>query len=348
MRCQWCPYLSSQYVRICVLPVLVAMLVALLFRGRSQEWGRNGWGGVPRTLEEELATCPVWITWFLRDVKIHPAIKAYQMVAATTSSQAGESAFHPEWADDYVISFWLSGVQMLIGFYSPRHADTVRIPSTSADPPSFRVGRVVSPDRDIDDPIYWPIENYIPRFFWNTMFLPVFACYQGILREFDMRDNIESNWTNTWGTLILKGKSQRKSDWMMSYFDTHTQMDGKSPSYPHPVNAFADLFLKADEWDDGLEKAMAFDLLGAHKVVVVENAPTIGGESLPFLLSTNAFSEIEVRPHFGKYGADMYFTAEGLPALIQTPDGRQVLRGDKDWQYWKFVWRSTPYSESYY
>jgi len=27
--------------------------------------------------------------------------------------------------------------------------------------------------------------------------------------------------------------------------------------------------------------------------------------------------------------------------MLVTPDGRRVLRGDKDWQYWKFVWRSS-------
>ena len=42
------------------------------------------------------------------------------------------------------------------------------------------------------------------------------------------------------------------------------------------------------------------------------------------MLALNDMSAVEVRPHFGKYGGDMYFTSTGVPALIVTTDGREV------------------------
>eukprot|EP00928_Gymnodinium_smaydae_P033744 TRINITY_DN24093_c0_g2_i1.p1 TRINITY_DN24093_c0_g2~~TRINITY_DN24093_c0_g2_i1.p1 ORF type:complete len:673 (+),score=67.07 TRINITY_DN24093_c0_g2_i1:66-2021(+) len=332
-RCTYCKY----YCYFVYLPVLLAIVAALGIRGFTQELGRYGWGGAPRTIEEELAQCPRWLVWFLRDVKIHPLVRMYQKAAEHRSTNS--SSFNPSWADDYATIFWWTGVRGLIGMYQPRHSDSIRIPSASADPPSFRVGSIVAPDRDIDDPVYWPMENYIPRFLWNTFFLPVFACYQGILRDAEFNDDLDSDAKNTWATLVSPSSFPRKRDWLMSFYEGYTQFDGKSPVYPVPENDFASLFLQNDMWDDGLEKALAFDLIGAHRVEV--STRVFQGEVLPFVIATNSIASVEVRPFFGKYGADMYFTNEGLPALIVTPDGRQIARGSKDWHYWKFVWRST-------
>ncbi|CAE8585149.1 unnamed protein product [Polarella glacialis] len=58
-----------------------------------------------------------------------------------------------------------------------------------------------------------------------------------------------------------------------------------------------------------------------------------------FLPGTEALRDPEVRMKI-LYGA-RYFNSEGLPVLLQTPDGEVVKRGDKQWQYWKFVWRSS-------
>merc|ERR1712232_674308 len=117
----------------------------------------------------------------------------------------------------------------------------------------------------------------------------------------------ENDERNSWSPLLSASTHPRKRDWMMSFYEGRVQLDGRTPLYPAPENDFAALFLKADIWDDGLEKALAFDLIGAHRVQTVNR--TLYGESLPFLLSTNAFATIDVRPFFGRYGADMYFTA---------------------------------------
>jgi len=99
------------------------------------------------------------------------------------------------------------------------------------------------------------------------------------------------------------------------------------------------MFWKQNQWDDEFERALAFDLIGAHLLKATKKR--FGGETLAFVLPLNHRSHVPVRPGFSRYGADLYFTTDGLPALIETPDGRQVQRFDKDWQYWKFVWRST-------
>lgn len=313
------------------------MVIALVMRGVQHEWGSSGWGGAPRTLEEELGTCPRTIMWFVES-KLHPMVAAYQLAAKATSKHAGDVAFHPSWADDYVTTFWVSAIKGLVGLYAPRYADSVPVPFTSADPPCYRIGSVLASDRDIDSPYYFPVEKFIPHIIWDTVFVPVFTCYMQFLRDMPLADDLDGT-INTWNDLLVEGKYPRKEDWVMSFYDGRYQWDGKTPAYPALENHFSKMFFKADQWDDGLEKALAFDLIGVHKVQ--RAAKEIGGETLPYVIPTNEFAAVEVRPHFGRYGADMYFTAEGMPAAIVTPEARVVKRGDKDWQYWKFVWRST-------
>eukprot|EP00434_Breviolum_minutum_P009777 symbB.v1.2.008610.t1/scaffold541.1/size189716/6 len=100
-----------------------------------------------------------------------------------------------------------------------------------------------------------------------------------------------------------------------------------------------------DEWEDQLEYAIAFHLIGAHRLESGQwsfDVPGTGSRvTLPFRIPLNSLSGFQVRDHFGKYGVDLYFTEDGLPALLETPAGDIVVRGDKEWQYWKFVWRST-------
>jgi hypothetical protein len=225
----------------------------------------------------------------------------------------------------------------MLKMYHPRHADYVRIPKISASAPNFRVGNIIAPDRDIDDTLYWWLEFIVPRVIWRNIFPVVFNCVQGTVREYDFDDNLDKGEINTWAPLVAKGK--RKEDFILSFYENYTLFDGKTPMYPAKENNLGSFFLKGDEWDDGLEKAMVFDLIGVHRVE--QTSKTIGGETLPFVLALNAFSKFETRPGFGKYGGDMYFTSDGLPALIITPDGREVKRGAKDWQYWKFVFRSS-------
>eukprot|EP00929_Paragymnodinium_shiwhaense_P008413 TRINITY_DN11236_c0_g2_i1.p1 TRINITY_DN11236_c0_g2~~TRINITY_DN11236_c0_g2_i1.p1 ORF type:complete len:409 (+),score=79.91 TRINITY_DN11236_c0_g2_i1:105-1331(+) len=334
-----CGKFCKYYCLYMYLPVLSAMIVALVLRGIAHEWGAHGWGGAPGTLEEQLDNnCPTWFMGLV-EWKLQRLVGAYQLSAQATSKHVGDAAFHPSWADDFTTAFWLSAVQGLVGFYHPRHSDSVPLPGRSADPPSYRVGSVVANDRDIDSPRYFPIEKFIPRAIWETMFVPIFCCAMQFLRDMPLEDDL-NNSKNTWNDILnIDGKYKRKEDWVMSYYDGRYQWDGKSPAYPPMENHLSQLFFKADQWDDALEKALAFDLLGAHRVEIAHKE--VGGETLPYRIALNDFADIPVRAHFGKYGSDMYFTADGMPALIVTPEGHVVHRGDKDWQYWKFVWRSS-------
>merc|ERR1711943_142927 len=108
----------------------------------------------------------------------------YQKMTQATHHHAGDSAFHPDWADDYTTTMWIIGVRGEVGLYRARHADAIPIPTKAADPPAFRSGRVVAPDRDIDDPLYMPIERFIPRFLWQAYFVPIFTCAMGTIRNF--------------------------------------------------------------------------------------------------------------------------------------------------------------------
>ena len=58
----------------------------------------------------------------------------YQKVSSTLF-HAGDSAFHPGWAGDYVTVFWLTGVRGLIGMYR-----TVFFPQALLAGFSFRTG----------------------------------------------------------------------------------------------------------------------------------------------------------------------------------------------------------------
>merc|ERR1711976_426709 len=71
-----------------------------------------------------------------------------------------------------------------------------------------------------------------------------------------------------------------------------------------------------------------------------------GGETAFYVLRTNGLSQLEVRPRFGRLGADLYFNEDGMPIMIVNPDGLKIWKhevDDKTWNYWKFVWRSSLY-----
>ncbi|CAE8600909.1 unnamed protein product, partial [Polarella glacialis] len=240
---------------------------------------------------------------------------------------------------EYIVGFYTSAVRIALALYTARHSDSVRVPVATADVPTFKIGHIVAPDTDIDDPMFIPLEKYIPRFLWRAMLLPGMNCYMSALRASPFDDMLLDDGNNTWGPLLRSGKYPRKKDWLMTFYEQYTMWDG-TPVYPPVENNFAQMFWKHDQWDDQLEKAMAFDLIGAHRLKPVHDR-SVGGETLAFVIAQNDLSAMEVRAGFAKYGSNMYFSAEGMPLMIVTTDGREVLRGDKDWQYWKFVWRST-------
>jgi len=145
---------------------------------------------------------------------------------------------------------------------------------------------------------------------------------------------------NTWiqASVGIGRDFAREKDWILAMWAPYTLADG-SAQWPKVEVDFAQLFLKADVWDDGLEQAIAFSSIGTHRVEIANKV--FGGEQLAFVVKNNAYASLEVRPGFSRYGADMYFSESGMPVLVVTPDGTEVGRGSKDWQYWKFVWRSS-------
>ena len=156
-------------------------------------------------------------------------------------------------------------------------------------------------------------------------------------------DDLDKPDFNTW-EVVMKGTSfKRKLDWVGAFYSRAQTLDG-NPIWPRQMTDFQ-AYLKTDVWDDALENAFAFHLIGSHRLEsgpwTFSDIPGLESLTLSFRIPLNLFSTLKVRKHFGKYGADMYFDADGMPALIETPTGQKVMRGDKQWQYWKFVWRST-------
>jgi len=320
-----CRCCAGWYFKLVGIPTALAALAHIVFKAVAENQSHDGWGGVPRTLKEETDMCPAWVSW------------AFSVELGAVAR--GQSAIlHEEWGGSYFIAFkWM--LDLLMSIYEPRHANFVNIPTSSGSPPDFEAAGFVAPDRDIDSPLYMVPEHYLPRFIWNMVFSTFFNCGMGIVRGIDADpfDDAMINGTNSWGPILAPG--QTKQQFLLSFYDNHTLWDKSLSRYPSLENDLTSMFFKADIWADGVEKALAFDLIAAHRVEPIKKV--VGGETLRFIVAFNDMKDVEVRPGFGKYGTDMYFTAEGLPAMVVTTNGKEVMRGDKDWQYWKFVWRST-------
>jgi len=258
------------------------------------------------------------------------------------------------WADDYTIANYLIVSRTLLGLYKARDKDYVMVPTQrmTDEKDVVRVENIYAPHVDVDgSPNFYWFEYVLPKVLKDYFYVPGMTCFYSSLRklsveDFSMngtfQDTLDDNTRNTWEA-VLGGGDQTKRDWVMSFYESATGWDG-TPLWPQQMTDFS-TYWKQDEWDDHLEYAIAFHLIGAHRLESGSwDFKDVGGAesvTLPFRLPLNSFSAFAVRQHFGSFGADLYFSAEGLPVLIQTPDGRIVARGDKDWQYWKFVWRST-------
>jgi len=261
---------------------------------------------------------------------------------------------HEHWADDYITVSYLLVVRFSLGLYKARDSSWVNIPTEMSDPEDVvAVERIFAPHWDVDGtPNFLWFEGIVPQFVMHYFYAPALTCFQSMLRRLSTHDgtmdgNFEDSLTdpmeNTWESVLNKSTYNVKRDWVMAFYDIAKAWDG-SPLWPKQMTNFMN-YWKNDEFEDSLEHAIAFHLIGSHRVEAgawtFQDLPGIETLELPFRLPLNAFSAFEVRDHFGKYGADMYFNAEGLPVLIETPTGEKVMRGDKAWQYWKFVWRST-------
>jgi len=248
-------------------------------------------------------------------------------------------SFHPDWADDFVIGLY-AGINLIsMPMYASRHANSVFVPRRKGTVEVFSVGNVVAPDVDIDNPKFVPVEWYIPQPLLEMGMVPAMTCFHGFLRQLPWDDMLETD-RNTWDLVMNLSKVayERKADWVMSFYKGYKTIDGIE-NWPEMEVDFARMYWKRDEWDDALEKAIAFGLIASHRLEQLDPAVEFGGESLPFVIRLNQFHALQVRKNFGKFQGDLYFTKDGYPAMMELADGTRVARGDKDWQYWKFAWR---------
>eukprot|EP00913_Durusdinium_trenchii_P027292 g25604.t1 len=102
------------------------------------------------------------------------------------------------------------------------------------------------------------------------------------------------------------------------------------------VDAEIDRFVKVNKLEERCEKILR-DLESSVALKVMGLSP---GSSHTFELSGDVRDPTAVvlaRVRKAQFAKEIH----GLPALLETPDGDIVVRGDQLWQYWKFVWRST-------
>mmetsp|Transcript_97597 Transcript_97597/g.173820 ORF Transcript_97597/g.173820 Transcript_97597/m.173820 type:complete len:671 (-) Transcript_97597:175-2187(-) len=258
------------------------------------------------------------------------------------------------WSGDYVNAAYMIIGRILLGLYKTRNKDYVNIPTGMLGLDDYiQLELIKTPHTDPDGaPNFYWFEGLAPKSILEAVFVPMYTCFYGVLRslgaewqtkalggKFD--DLLNDPSRNTWSAVLKNGQSKR--DWLHSFYDDAHTWDG-SPLWPQQMTDFSTYF-KKDEWDDQLENAFAFHLIGAHRLEKgswtfedVAGSETI---TVPYRLPLNSFAGIPVRPGLGKYGVDLYFNQEGLPVLLETPDKDIVVRGDRKWQYWKFVWRSS-------
>jgi len=304
-------------------------------------------GGRPKTLDEEYNMCPKLVPQMM-----HMVAKAYTSSVESQSTvgwaierllgkRPETEMFTEDWADDYTILMY-TGINLIaMPLYAARHSDSAFLPRRTGHVEDFRVGTVAAPDVDIDHPHFTPVEWYIPQPLFDFGFLPGVTCFHGYIRQLPWDDKLQGDEQNTWELVLnrSKFKHRRKVDWVMSFYNGYKTHDG-TQNWPALEVDFAKLYLlKDDTWDDRLEKAIAFGLIASHRVEAVQPPIVFGGESLSFVLKLNQFAGLKVRKYMGKFEGDLYFTGDGMPAMMELADGTRVAKGDKEWQYRKFAWR---------
>lgn len=256
----------------------------------------------------------------------------------------------------------------ILSVYKTRDSNWVTRPTKWGPVENLQMGNVILPASDIDSPRWLAIELYMPGFvhgfWWDAIFPQLLRCsvttysrQNASERTLSIEDELDHPWKNQWEGLLdgsqpLEGREDRiyarKKDWFLEYYAQTKFVDGV-PAWPTSYVQFEVNFLNPDGWDDGLERSIAFDLIGAHLVESVSYseahdvavAAGVSEESVVLVLQRNQFASFLTRLGFGRYGVDLYFDEDGLPVVLKRPDGTFCKRGCSDWQYYKFVWRST-------
>jgi len=231
-------------------------------------------------------------------------------------------------ADKYTVAFYSTALHMSVRGYWTRNQSSVRMPTKTGMSDSLKIGGIHVPLSDVDEE---------PE---SSSFVD-FNCIMDLMRGMPFNDWLDDpDHSNSWTDLVDGVKFKTKKDWVMSWYKYYTQADGK-PAMDTPKVDLRNQFFKDDIWQDGLEKAIAFDLIGSHRVQPVSGQEVDLPGSPKWVVKLNDYAKLEVRPGFGTYGVNLYFDQDGMPVLVVTPSGQQIEHGDKNWQYWKFVWRSS-------
>lgn len=226
-----------------------------------------------------------------------------------------------QWANSFIIATYHLVLTSLRVSDTPT-ASSLVLPSKTESAPTLSIPPLEVPIVDIDSPM-------------NPLLL---SCLHGYLRSLPVEDNLEGSDSDWPAVLALSGRDLSIPEWVQSFWIDYETASGMR-IWPDDHVDFRALFWRSGAFEDGLESALAFRWIGTHRVQAV--AREYNGESLTWVVKASAFSSLPVRQHFARYGGDMHFNADGLPIMIETPGGRQVDRNDADWQYWKFVWRSS-------
>lgn len=335
-------------------------------------------------IEAEAERCPAWLPSYLEAFAEwafddNPVTKDDRALSAKRfKSFAFDVAFGNEfvgkfsrqWADTYTVGLY-SSITRMVARYRPRTAGDVPVPKHMGLSATLRVGRLSAPTVDLDFPTFLPAEAFVPKHLYqtagsNSLYFPTFNCLQDSLRslvnEFAQEMNTgkkSSNWNNRgglWDDLNTEDKNlwhpllhneqsgemihPRRKGWM----EQLVKPGAKGSVWPVPANDLQYRYFKNGNWEDTLERALAFRLIGAHRVKVLELGTSVMGDesdaALKYVVDVSALEAISIRPGFGRPGCEMYFDAEGLPKVIKI-DGQMVRPGDDTWQYSKFVWRSS-------
>lgn len=182
---------------------------------------------------------------------------------------------------------------------------------------------------------------------------PIMLCFFLTMRELPLLDGVVSNtWDtgNTWETALgtQETRGMSKEQYIMHNFGHYKTKDGDDV-YPVREIDFTGLYRDdSGGWRDLLESRLALDIVGSHRVEAARDDERLkcGGETIALVLRTDFFDSLKRRPGFAPWGADMFFSGDGLPLMIRTPRGKQIWKdgAPSEWQYWKWVFRSSMFN----
>mmetsp|Transcript_67890 Transcript_67890/g.196500 ORF Transcript_67890/g.196500 Transcript_67890/m.196500 type:complete len:630 (+) Transcript_67890:137-2026(+) len=291
----------------------------------------------PMVLDEVERWCPDELPPMVSTMT-RSAASLYHRFMAYGSDEVDSFALDHHWADEFFSAFFVSAMPLSMQLSRARFAVDVEVPTKVGSTRAFQAGQISVPEADLDDPYHLVYEKFVPRIVRNTLVDPASRCFMRALRRLPFADGLYDADGNAWPAVLHEGKYVRKRDWVEAFYRPYRLMDGAA-AHPKRENDLGGLFLKDGSWSDELEKALAFELIGVHRVQLTDK--TFDGAQSAFVLPFNSMASAAVREGLGRYGADMYFDANGMPVRIVTPEAREVSPGDGDWQYWKWVWRST-------